>query len=141
MRTGEMLSGDATDDWLLVDVAHLETLREIAGDEPQGRHDLSVLVETFIEDGRRRTEALVTAIQRRDVDEVERLAHDLGGSSANLGAIAVADRCRLLGRQATSGELDRLAGSVAGLLDDFDTSAQVIRRYLGLPVRDRTAGK
>jgi two-component system, sensor histidine kinase and response regulator len=58
------------------------TLRWVAGDETLLRE----LVAIFLEDAPKHLRDLRTALDRRDVREVERIAHGLKGVVANFGA-------------------------------------------------------
>ena len=84
----------AGDDALPVDLA--ATLRWVAGDEKL----LGELVAIFVEDAPQQVRDLHAALERRDVDEVERLSHGLKGVVANFGAVPA---------RAVAGDLEEVA--------------------------------
>ncbi len=69
-----------------LDSAVLAGLRELGGDDL-----LSELAGLFLEDTPQRLEGLREAIENGDAPAVERTAHALKGSSANIGAVAMSE--------------------------------------------------
>lgn len=92
---------------LYLDVDLLEELRGILGGE------FPSLIATYIQDSGVRVDDLRQAMTRGDADAVRKTAHNLKGSSANLGLVYLADLCRILEDAASTG---RLAGQEAYLL-------------------------
>jgi HPt (histidine-containing phosphotransfer) domain-containing protein len=82
----------------LLDEEIVGTLREVMGE------DFSLLIDTYIRDSCERIKALSQSIESGDADEVRRCAHSFKGSSSNIGAVRLADACRLLEAQALSGD-------------------------------------
>jgi len=97
-----------------VDVAVLDVLRSLHDD---GDHFVSMLVSTYVADTLERVGLLRTALERRDADGLERAAHAIKGSSANLGAVRMAD---LGGALQTAGRAKDFAAA-APLIDTMET--------------------
>jgi HPt (histidine-containing phosphotransfer) domain-containing protein len=72
------------------------------------------LAGMFLEDARPRLSALEEAVQNDDTPAVERLAHTLKGSSGNMGARRMSDRCAQL--------------EDAGAAGDFALSTELLER-------------
>jgi histidine phosphotransfer protein HptB len=84
------------------------------------------LVDTYIEDGRGQVAGLRAALERGDNDSVVRAAHSLKSSSANVGALALSDRCRTLEEAARGGPVEDAARQVASIAMDFDEVARTL---------------
>lgn len=84
------------------------------------------LVTTFLDDSGSRLADLRVAVRDGDVAGVERLAHSLVGSSANLGARQVAEGCREVEERAMAGDL----GDVPMLVARLDVAFAVARAAL-----------
>lgn len=84
---------------LYLDVDLLEELRGILeGGFPS-------LVATYIQDSGVRVDDLRQAMTRGDADAVRKAAHNLKGSSANLGLVYLSDLCQILEDAASTGQL------------------------------------
>ena len=74
--------------------------------EPEiGGEMINVIIALFIEDASARLENLQKAIEEKNISEVEREAHSLKGSCANVGATSIAELCSRIETEAESGEL------------------------------------
>lgn len=82
----------------LLDDEIICTLREVMGE------DFSLLMETFVRDSSERIGALASSIHAGDADAVRRGAHSFKGSSGNVGAVRLAEACRLLESMALAGD-------------------------------------
>ncbi|MGZ7023683.1 MAG: Hpt domain-containing protein, partial [Ilumatobacteraceae bacterium] len=78
------------------------------------------LVETFINDGFARLEALNRGIEAADGALVARICHSLKGSSANLGAASLARLCAELEVSASNNELAGAVDLLRRLEAEFD---------------------
>ena len=99
-----------------VDLSVLFGLREL---QEQGEPDiLEELVDLFLEEVPTELGALREAIQRSDAQCVERIAHTLKGSSANMGATRMESICSELEERARSEELADAPAKIAGLEEE-----------------------
>jgi signal transduction histidine kinase/CheY-like chemotaxis protein/HPt (histidine-containing phosphotransfer) domain-containing protein len=107
-----------------LDTATLVDLEDIMGDE------LATLVDAYLRDGDTRMRNLHEAAARGDSTEVGKLAHSLKSSSANLGAMPLANRARQVEEAARSGTLANPVDSVAALEQLYANAAAALReRY------------
>lgn len=123
-RTTSGVSGQDT----VVDNVVVASLRDIAGDTDRGRNSLVRLVTIFLDDAQRRMGELVTAVGAGDAAAVSSLSHSLVGSSASLGAVAVADCCRMIEADARAGDLRHVVSVVAQLRQAFTATEEILRR-------------
>jgi signal transduction histidine kinase/CheY-like chemotaxis protein len=86
----------------LLNPQRLADLSEL-GDDPTWLDEILI---RFLEDSRARLSSLRQAIQRDEAEKVEEIAHTLKGSSANIGAEAMAQLSRDLQYLGRSGSLD-----------------------------------
>jgi CheY-like chemotaxis protein len=88
----------------------------------QGEDETDIVAELagmFLEDARLRLAALEEAILGDDAPTVERLAHTLKGSSANMGARGMSVLCASLEDAGQSGDLSRGPELLERLLEEF----------------------
>ncbi|TCS38688.1 HPt (histidine-containing phosphotransfer) domain-containing protein [Paucimonas lemoignei] len=81
----------------------LESMRETFGE------DFSMLAELYLADSPKRIAALREAAAGGDAAQAARVAHSLGGSSASIGAPALAAQCLALEQDCRNGALDKLS--------------------------------
>ncbi|RMH69562.1 MAG: PAS domain S-box protein [Gemmatimonadetes bacterium] len=82
-----------------------ESIRQLGGaDDPEFLNDV---IQIFLEDAPVLLDRIETALNQNNTDEVRRAAHGLKGSSANLGALHLAELCTHLEIQAKANHLDR----------------------------------
>ena len=87
----EDIAMDSCSDEPLLDMAVIAMLKELGGaDEPELFEEL---VELFIEDSRHHLEELAEALRSGDSARLERTAHTLKSSSANIGARSLSRLC------------------------------------------------
>ncbi|HJP99029.1 MAG TPA: ATP-binding protein [Rhodanobacteraceae bacterium] len=110
-----------------LDTATLVDLEDIMGDE------LSTLVDTYLRDGDVRLRNLREAADRGDSTEVGKLAHSLKSSSANLGAMPLANRARQVEEAARNGTLANPSNSVAALEKLYANAAAALRQRYKRP--------
>ena len=95
----------------------LAGLREV---EEEGEPDiLNELIELFLADVPPQLVALREAVEADDAHSVERIAHTLKGSSANLGATEMVAICSELEDVATSSNLSRTPQLLERLEGEF----------------------
>lgn len=102
---------------LYMDVVLLEELRGILEEE------FPSLIATYIQDSGVRVRDLRQAMLRGDAEAVRKAAHNLKGSSANLGLVHLADLCRGIEDAASAG---RLAGQEALLRIEQEQQRAVV---------------
>jgi two-component system sensor histidine kinase/response regulator len=88
----------------------------------QGEDETDIVAELagmFLNDARPRISALEEAVLGDDAPAVERLAHTLKGSSANMGARGMSALCARLEDAGASGDLSRGFGLLAQLKEEF----------------------
>ncbi|HEY7783759.1 MAG TPA: Hpt domain-containing protein [Pyrinomonadaceae bacterium] len=79
----------------------LENLRVLAGLSEEGGPDLIIeLIDLYLGEGPTRLEGLRLACENQDAITLKNSAHNLKGSSGNLGAMKLADICEQLERLA-----------------------------------------
>jgi len=101
----------------VLDPTVLENLRQLT---PPGEPDvLKEVLELFLEDVPVRIERLRTAWQGGDAVVLQRAAHSLKGSAANIGATALLGVCRQLDELGRSGDLSSAAPLVTALEAEF----------------------
>jgi CheY-like chemotaxis protein/nitrogen-specific signal transduction histidine kinase/HPt (histidine-containing phosphotransfer) domain-containing protein len=105
-----------------LDTTTLVDLEDIMGDE------LATLVDTYLRDGDVRLRNLREAADRGDSAEVGKLAHSLKSSSANLGAMPLANRARQVEEAARSGTLANPVDSVTALEKLYANAAAALRQ-------------
>jgi HPt (histidine-containing phosphotransfer) domain-containing protein len=66
-----------------------------------------------------------------DREPLARLAHSLAGSSANFGALMLADHCRALEHAALYWSREQLTAAATELESDFDEAGAALRRAVG----------
>jgi two-component system, sensor histidine kinase and response regulator len=75
-----------------IDARVIQGLRDLGGDdEPEL---LSELIDIFLEDAPQRMKDITEGLAGGDLGRVERGAHTLKSSSANIGALGLSDLCR-----------------------------------------------
>ncbi|MDI1301103.1 MAG: Hpt domain-containing protein [bacterium] len=102
---------------LYMDVVLLEELRGILEEE------FPSLIATYIQDSGVRVGDLRQAMTRGDAEAVRKAAHNLKGSSSNLGLVHLADLCRAIEDAACAG---RLAGPEALLRIEQEQQRAVV---------------
>jgi len=110
-----------------LDTTTLVDLEDIMGDE------LVTLVDAYLRDGETRIRNMREAADRGDSTEVGKLAHSLKSSSANLGAIPLANRARQVEEAARNGTLANPADSVAALERLYANAAAALKQRYNRP--------
>ena len=95
------------------------------------------LLEIFIDDSQKLLRTAREALEKRDADALERAAHSLKGSSANMGAATVADLCLQIMTRAKDNDLKEAGGFLARLETEF---AEVRREAEAVLTKTRNLG-
>jgi len=92
------------------DQAAFDHLLEITGNDLEF---VDELIDTYLADASLQLEAMQAAAASGDAAALVRPAHSLKSSSANVGAMALADICRALEAAARTGDVPDAQGRVA----------------------------
>lgn len=110
-----------------LDPTIVASLHDLGRGSEAGTAGIRDLVTTFLEGSDSRFADLRVAVRDGDVAGVERLAHSLVGSSANLGARNVAEGCREVEARAMAGDLGDVPMLVARLDEAFAVARAALR--------------
>jgi two-component system sensor histidine kinase/response regulator len=111
-----------------LDRSVLAGLREL---QEEGEPDLlEELIELFLADVPPQLVALRKAAEADDAHSVERIAHTLRGSCANMGAVEMETLCTELQEMGRSGELRAAPGLIARLEEEFGRVRAVFEEEL-----------
>ena len=100
-----------------LDLSVLAGLREL---QEEGEPDiLGELIELFLTDVPPQLAALQEAVEAVEAHSVERIAHTLKGSSANMGATRMTAICSELENAGASGDLSRAPELLERLVEEF----------------------
>jgi HPt (histidine-containing phosphotransfer) domain-containing protein len=91
---------------------------------------LAELVEMFVDDATSRILALRGTLEKDDAEAVERVAHTLKGSCANMGALRMAEVCEDLQEMGRSGDLSGASELVEQLEAEFGRVRQALEAEL-----------
>ena len=100
-----------------VDFSVIKSLRELAGDDDPGF--VPDMIGLFLGDTPSRLEEMRHALDTDDAEALERAAHSLKSSSANLGANRFSEMCRRLEESGRTGSWDGVADGVAAVHDEY----------------------
>ena len=89
-----------------IDTAVIQGLRELGGDDEPGL--LGELIDIFLEDAPERMKDITEGLAAGDIGRVERGAHTLKSSSANIGALGLSDLCKRIVESSRTNRPDRL---------------------------------
>jgi len=95
-----------------IDAAALDALRELGGRDEPGL--LRELIAIYLEDAPQRLAEIRSALERGDLELLERASHTLKSSSANIGARTLSDCCQRIeatARRRKSEGLDELCAA------------------------------
>ncbi len=120
-----------------LEVTRLDSLRRLG--ELSGRNILREVLESFLAEAPRRLERMRDALLRGDAAELTFIAHSLKGSSAQIGAVSIADLSRDLEAQGRSTDLSRAAGLLDTLEDEIARVAPLLLPYTRLSDTSRPA--
>jgi HPt (histidine-containing phosphotransfer) domain-containing protein len=109
----------------ILDGEVIASLREL--NEEGGPDLLAELVQLFLEDTPGRIADLCRALDGRDHGALERAAHGLKSSSANLGAIALSKLFRELESAGRNHDLDRATSLVRASREEYERVREALR--------------
>lgn len=112
----------------VIDMQVIQSLRELGGDDDPGL--LVELIDIFLEDAPQRLRDVSEALAADDLRRLERAAHTLKSSSANLGALGLSKLCKemeeIVRGNTTQGVADLLAQS-SRRLGEVETALRALR--------------
>ncbi|MDP6424916.1 MAG: Hpt domain-containing protein [Planctomycetota bacterium] len=107
------------------------TLEEIFDLKDEGDKEvLRELYQQLLEDGPLHVGELVHAMQKGELDEVDRISHRLKSSFGNLGFVAASALCNEIMRSARAGELDEAEEFVQHLEEAGEALVRGIATFL-----------
>jgi|GEM_PF-1633093 len=101
----------------VLDPRVLNSLREFAGAKAQ--KVISQIIKQYLEDAPERLHAITTAATAQDTEALRKAAHSLRSSSANLGAITVAQLCKTVENIARSGTTEGTSEAIKQLQTEY----------------------
>jgi HPt (histidine-containing phosphotransfer) domain-containing protein len=112
----------------VLDPSVISSLRELGGDDDPGL--FSELVGMFLSDTPERLRALTEALDHNDPGALERAAHALKSSSANLGALGLSVLFRDIEAAGRAKDLSKAAPLVARTQPEFQRVEAALRSEL-----------
>ena len=122
--TGEKGPGADT----IIDPAAIEMLRELGGDDEPDL--LAELVGVFLTDAPERLRDMHTALAEGDFELLERAAHTLKSSAANLGAVLLCQHAKSLEAAARAREEGELAELTSDCERAFEQAGRVLQQWV-----------
>lgn len=110
----------------VLDQSVIASLRELGGDD--GGALLRELIGLFLADSPPRLNEIESAMTAGDAKGVEKAAHALKSSCANLGATRMAELCRQLEQSGRSGALDSARETVLTSKAEFERVTRELTR-------------
>lgn len=86
------------------------------------------MVGRYLENIAGRLERLEQAVQRRDIEEAQQLAHSIKGISGYFGALGMATLAGRMEQQARAGALSEFAETLGSLQQEFVRVREVLER-------------
>ncbi|MEP6544920.1 response regulator [Microcoleus vaginatus GB1-A2] len=98
--------------------------------DPDSTEILSLLANCYFEEAVKLLQAMKLAIAQADTQTLNRAAHTLKGSSANLSAAPLAQLCAALEVMSARGELDRASSLLAQIEVEYDRVKNTLQQEL-----------
>ena len=103
-----------------VDMDMLSELKEIM------EEDFNILIETYIEDSSSRLTDINEAYNERDSEALRGAAHSFKGSSSNVGAVLLADLCRIAEDLGREGRVEEVEDLLTKIKDEFHSVKDIM---------------
>ena len=107
-----------------IDMRVIADLRELGGDEDPGL--LTELIDLFLTDAPERVREVETGLATGDIKLVERAAHTLKSSSANIGALTLSSMCKRIEELARNQEKDAIKRLLAETTRSFSEAESAL---------------
>ncbi|MDJ0572516.1 MAG: response regulator, partial [Pleurocapsa sp. MO_192.B19] len=128
VSTEKELGNKETANITAIDFSVLESICEMAGDEA------SLLVEemitSYLDDTETRLQAIANAITEADAETIHQAAHSMKSSSANLGAVNLAQLCEELEQLGRNKTIDNTENLLSSAVSEFQQAKQELRSFL-----------
>ncbi|HEY0335167.1 MAG TPA: ATP-binding protein [Stenotrophomonas sp.] len=118
----------------ILDTSVLDELHEVAGSET------AAIIRLFLEDAPLLIQRLETASASRDTAQLREASHTLKSSSANVGAIALANAARRIELAARAGPIERPAVMVALVIAEYARARLALSGQIARLERPLAAG-
>jgi HPt (histidine-containing phosphotransfer) domain-containing protein len=118
-----------SDDENLVDMSVIESLKELGGDDDPNL--VFELIEMFLSDTPLRMRDIKSALASGDLKLLERAAHTLKSSSANVGALGLSELAKAIEERARGQHLSEVPSLFARSSAHFDRVAVQLRSLKG----------
>ncbi len=122
MDLNELLEGNQFE---LLDAEVIESLRELGGDDDPGL--VQELIEMFLEDAPQRLDEMLQGLESGDYDLMQRSAHTLKSSAANMGAMVLSQVCKRMEAAAREQNKDSYEGMVEACREAYASSEEAMR--------------
>jgi HPt (histidine-containing phosphotransfer) domain-containing protein len=112
----------------VLDERILKELRDLGGEDDPGL--LSELIDIFLQDAPQRMSEISNGLKSGDLKIVERAAHTLKSSSANIGALGLSSICRQMeqiARERKSDGIQALVNESQQLMKDVDSALRAYK--------------
>ena len=108
-----------------IDPATWDALAELWADD--GPEELVELIHVYLEDADRLVGSIRSAIEAKDPAGLERAAHTLKSSSANMGALRASEYCCTFQKSWLAGDVERAKSLLAEFLQIMDKSREALQ--------------
>jgi histidine phosphotransfer protein HptB len=109
-----------------LDVSTLDELKMVLED------DFDELINTFVCDCNDQIDGIMEAVSKNDADLIRRAAHSFKGSSGNIGALFLSEKCKNLEDSARDGRLENISALAAEVVQAKELACQLLQlHYLG----------
>ena len=113
----------------VLDMHVVQALRELGGDDDPGLFD--EVVELFLTDTKNNVAKLVAAFESRDAHALQRVAHTMKSSSANVGALRLSKLCFEIEKLGRAGSCEGAQGLVEDTAKHFDEVSAALAALRG----------
>lgn len=111
-----------------IDFSVLESLCEMAGEEASLL--VEEMIDSYLNDTASRLQAISEAIEQADTETIHQAAHSMKSSSANLGAVNLAQLCEELEQLGRDKIIDRTQNLLSNAELEFQQVQQELRSFL-----------
>lgn len=122
MNLNELISGQ---DLEVLDSAVIDGLKELGGDDDPGL--VLELVEMFLDDAPKRLEEMSQGLDSGDFQLMQRAAHTLKSSAANMGAMVLSHVAKQMEQAARGEDREGYEGMVEACREAYGASEQALK--------------
>ncbi|MDJ0533056.1 MAG: ATP-binding protein [Xenococcaceae cyanobacterium MO_207.B15] len=102
----------------VLDMTVLDSLRQLVG--AKAPEMLTKIINQYLEDAPGKVSAIAEALKSQDIEALRKASHSLRSSSANLGAISLAEYCKNLENIARAGEMPENPETITELETEYE---------------------